>query len=244
MVLSMGRADYLRQLDGLQTGITFCIWAGLNSMSAQRMQALLSIQFNTGCPVVCLTAANLGEWQHPDQPFHPAFDFLSATHKADYLRCYLMHHYGGGYTDIKHTQRPWRPFFERLQSHPGQDGLGYTEIGPNGVAPVPPPMGDALRANYLKLIGLCAFVFRRQSPFTYQWFSQTQHLLDAKLDALRANPARHPQDQMNAPFTDGTLSPYPLAWTELLGNVFHPLVLQMCARILHDEIAPAFSNYR
>lgn len=243
--MTVQRDAHLRQLDGLQNGLMFCIWAGLNPMSAQRMQALLSIQFNAGSPVMCLTAANIAEWQHPDQPFHPAFEFLSATHKADYLRVYLMHHYGGGYTDIKHTQRAWRPFFEQLQSAPDCDGLGYTEIGPNGVARLPPPMGDELRANYQRLVGLCAFVFRKQSRFTSAWFAATEALLDSKLDALRANPARHPQDQTNAPFTDGTRSPYPLAWTELLGNIFHPLVLQMHERIVHDSsIAPAFSNYR
>lgn len=240
----MSRESELRNFDGLRQGTLFCIWAGFNPMTAQRAQALLSIQFNANTPVLCLTGPHLTDWQHPDQPFHPAFEFLSATHKSDYLRCYLMHHYGGGYTDIKHTQRPWRPFFDRLRDTPTCDGLGYTEIGPQGVAPLPPPLGDALRANYQRLIGLCAFVFRRQSPFTYQWLKATHELLDTKLDALRANPARHPQDQTNVEFTDGTRSAYPIAWTELLGNVFHPLVLQMHERILHDEIAPGFTNYR
>ena len=238
------RDEYLRHLDGLRDQIVFCSWAGTNALSPQRAMALLSVTMRIGVPVVCVTPGNLMDWQHPDQPFHPAYEFLSATHRADYLRTYFMHHYGGGYTDIKQTLRPWRGFFERLQAHPGHDGLGYTEISPRGVAPVPPPLGDELRANYQKLIGLCAFIFRKQSPFTTAWLNATHALLDAKLDTLRQHPARHPQDQTGVMFEGGERSQYPIAWTEMLGNLFHPLVLQMHERILHDEIAPSFTQYR
>jgi len=236
--------DDLRAFDGLRSGLIFCAWTGLNAMSAQRVQALLSIQVQTGCPVQLLTVASIPDWQHPDHPFHPAYPLLSAVHQADYLRVYLMHHYGGGYTDIKHTSRPWAPFFARLRAAPAHDMLGYTEIGPHGVAPVPPPVGDLLRAHYEKLVGLCAFVCRRYSPFTSAWLAQTNAVLDAKLDGLRLNPARHPQDQTGVQLPDGSISAYPLAWTELLGNVFHPLVLAMHDRVLHDQIAPSFANYR
>ena len=51
---------------------------------------------------------------------------------------------------------------------------------------MPPPVGDLLRANYQHLVGLCAFVCRRYSPFTTAWMAQTHAVLDAKLDALRA----------------------------------------------------------
>ena len=241
----MNPVDDLRAFDGLRTGLIFCAWTGMNPMSAQRVQALLSIQLQTGCPVLLLTAANIPHWQHPEHPFHPAFPYLSATHQADYLRVYLMHHYGGGYTDIKHTHTAWAPFFARMRASPAQhDVLGYTEIGPHGVAPLPPPVGDLLRQHYDKLIGLCAFICRRYSPFTQAWMERTHAVLNAKFDALREHPARHPQDRHGALFEDGSHSPYPLAWTELLGNVFHPLVLQLADRVLHDDIAPAFTNYR
>jgi hypothetical protein len=240
----MQAVDDLRAFDGLRSGLIFCAWTGLNPMSGQRVQALLSVQVQTGCPVQLLTAANIADWQHPEHAFHPAFECLSATHRADYLRVYLMHHYGGGYTDIKHTSRPWAPFFARLRASPGHDLLGYTEIGPHGVAPLPPPVGDLLRANHDKLVGLCAFICRRYSPFTTAWLAQTHAVLDAKLAALREHPARHPQDRTGVQLPDGSTSTYPLAWTELLGNVFHPLVLAMHERVLHDEIAPAFTHYR
>ena len=34
----------------------------------------------------------------------------------------------------------------------------------------------------------------------------------------------------------------PLAWTELLGNVFHPWCCNWPTVMLHDDIAPAFTN--
>jgi hypothetical protein len=122
--------------------------------------------------------------------------------------------------------------------------LGYSEVGPGGVAPVPGPKGDELRANYASLIGLCAFIFRRNSPLTTAWYEATVGLLDQKLATLRRHPARHPQDQLAARFEDGSISEYPLRWTELLGDIFHPLVYQYREQILHDVIAPQFHSYR
>ena len=44
---------------------------------------------------------NLSSWIAEKSPLHPAYNYLSSVHKADYLRCYLMHHHGGAYSDIK-----------------------------------------------------------------------------------------------------------------------------------------------
>ena len=212
-------------------------------MSANRTQSFLSILQWVNCPVVYLNARNLRQWQHPEHPFHPAFDFLSATHKSDYLRGYLMHHYGGGYTDIKPTHKDWSPFFSALRAT-DKLALGYTEIGPEGVAPVGGELEQQLRAEYRRLVGLCAFIFRRRSVLTAQWYAATAALLDAKLDLLRQNPATHPQEFQGVRFDDGSVSAYPVAWTELLGNIFHPLVWRHRDSILHADIAPRFENYR
>lgn len=50
----------------------------------------------------------------PEEPIHKAFEFLSLIHKSDYLRCYLLYHYGGGYTDVKHLHTDLKPYFKRL----------------------------------------------------------------------------------------------------------------------------------
>ena len=58
---------------------------------------------NIGASVELVTDTNLHEYNIPESPMHPAVcsKTLSAIHKADYLRVYFMHHYGGGYHDVK-----------------------------------------------------------------------------------------------------------------------------------------------
>ena len=236
-------SEFLLNFDGVASNTVFCMWTGSNGMSEQRIVSLWSILNNIHCPLVFLNRDSLWKWERPDSKFHPAFEFLSETHKSDYLRCYLMHHYGGGYTDLKMTTTSWESAFEKLRNS-GKLGLGYTEIGPNGVAPIVGELGDRLRADFSKLIGLCSFIFKKGTPLTRIWYQQTTMLLDSKLEALRKNPARHPQDKLGASFEDGTLSEYPLRWTQLLGDIFHPVIYEFNTEIIHDNIAPLFYGYR
>lgn len=230
--------------DGLAGEAIFCAWTGSTPLSASRAECLLSIYRETHCPVLLLTPANLNSWVQAQAPLHPAFQFLSDVHRADYLRVYVMHHWGGGYTDIKRTSASWRPHFAALRAAPDAFGLGYGETGPQGVAPIPGPLGDALRANAHRLIGNCAYIFRRRTDFTRLWLEQTEALLDSRLTDLRDHPAQHPMDQWGVLLPDGSVSQYPLRWTELLGEIFHPLVYANSERFIHAEIAPQFHGYR
>jgi FkbM family methyltransferase len=230
--------------DGLRGNVIFCVWTGSNALTSNRAEALLSIYRESCCPVLFLTQHNIARWEHPEAPFHPAYPFLSETHKADYLRVYLLHHFGGGYTDMKSTSISWTPFFDRLRADENAIGLGYPEIGPQGVAPCGEPLESELRREYHKLIGNCAYIFRKQSAFTERWINATHELLDTKLDALRANPAKHPMDQKGVTLPDQTISNYPLRWSEMLGEIFHPLTYEFHDRIIKAEIAPSFQNYR
>ncbi|MRX06861.1 hypothetical protein GJ697_03325 [Pseudoduganella sp. FT25W] len=227
--------------DCLSSNIVFCVWAGNNAMSGDRISSLFTIFNNVHCPFVYLTNSHYPEWEVPEAPFHPAFQYLSDTHKADYLRVYMMHHFGGGYTDIKFTTKNWTPFFEALQNS-DKWCLGYTEVGPHGVAAVGGELEQVLRANYQDLIGLCAFIFRKHTPLTEAWITRTHALLDSKYEDLKRHPARHPQDQLGVSFTDGTVSAYPIRWTELLGDIFHPLIYEFREHVLHADIAPSFAH--
>ena len=231
-------------VDGLAGNVIFCAWTGNNPMSSQRAEALMSIYKQTCCPVLFLTQGNISQWEIATSPFHPAYTFLSETHKADYLRCYLMHHFGGGYTDLKVTQASWMSFFARLRDSRTAYGLGYQEIGANGVAPCGGALEQELRANYGRLIGNCAYIFRKQTAFTARWLGVTHRLLDLKLEALQRHPAQHPMDQQGLILPDGTVSLYPLRWQEILGELFHPLVYEFKDRLLQAEIAPRFWGYR
>jgi hypothetical protein len=237
------KADFLENFDGLTNNIIFCMWTGKNEMSRQRTLALWSVIINSRCPIAFISSTSIRDWELPKAPFHRAFEFLSETHKSDYLRCYLMHHYGGGYTDIKVTHKNWGSYFSMLRQC-NAFGLGYTEIGPNGVAPVPGALGDKLRENYDQLIGLCAFIFRRDTEFTREWYRRTCKFLDEKYDQLKMHPAQHPQDESGLILPDGTRSRYPVGWSEMLGCIFHPIAYECREKILHQDISPQFFGYR
>jgi hypothetical protein len=232
-----------RPVHTLDARVVFCVWADDNPMSTQRLQALFSIYNHVRCPVAYLNHVSLWQWQLPEAPFHPAFEYMSQTHKADYLRVYLMHHYGGGYTDIKHTTTGWHSHFEAL-ANSDQLCAGYTEISPHSVAKVGGALEQTLREHYHRLIGLCAFIFKPHTPLTRAWLERTHALLDRKLADLQASPACFAQDQWGITLPNGQASTYPLRWTEMLGDIFHPLILEHHTSVLHLPMAPDFRNYR
>lgn len=230
-------------MNGFNNRYIFSGWMGPGEMSEAREKALLSLIRNTGCPNIHLTVNTLVSWRHPAFPFHPAFPYLSAVHQCDYLRCYSMHVYGGGYADVKHTIKNWNPFFNALATS-NAFGAGYTEVGPQGVARVGGQLEEDMKANFNKIVGVCAIIFRPQTEFTTEWFARLNKLLDDRYETLKKNPAKHPQDRFGAQFTDGSTSEYPFAWTEVGGDIFHPLAYQYHEQIIQLDMAPSFQGYR
>ena len=240
--MSNWNRDYLATFDGVQSNTIFCMWAGTNPMSSQRIQALWSIYNNTRCPVVYINHQSLRDWEKPEYPYHPAFEYLSDTHKSDYMRCYLMHHYGGGWADIKHTGADWRPHFATLRRSNAL-ALGYQEI-PDGIPHIKGPLGDELRTNYKENIGLCAFIFKRDNELTAMWLKSLHETLDSLHDKLKNNPSTHPQDSTEMLLPCGRKSTYPVSWSGILGDIFHPLMYKNRKKILQDHIKPLFYGYR
>jgi hypothetical protein len=233
---------FLDTFDGVAANTVFCFWTGTNKMTRQRILSLWSIFINTRCPIVFLNNTSIIEWELPKSPFHPALAFLSETHKSDYLRSYFMQHYGGGYTDIKLTSKSWSPCFSLLRNS-NAFGLGYTELGPDAVAPVPGAVGDELRRHHADLIGLSAFIFRKETDLTKTWYARTCELLDNKYADLRVHQAQHPSDSNGLRLKNGTISAYPLTFTQLLGEILHPIIYEYRTRMLHHDIAPQFYGY-
>lgn len=238
----MSSEKFLSEFDALRSRTLFCLWTGDEVMSNNRLQAIWSIFSNTGCSVAFVNRNTLAEWVNPEHPLHPAFPYLSSTHKADYLRCYLMHHYGGGYTDIKLTTKKWGGFFDEIERSE-MWALGYTEL-PHGIPHVEGAFGDLLRKSHADLIGLCAFIFKKNTRLTSTWLAQTERLLDAKLPLLKQFPAQHPLDQSGVILPTGEPSCYPLRWAEMLGEIFHPLVYEYREKLLLAPIEPHFGGYR
>jgi len=221
----------------------FAAWLGPGQMSSQREKAFLSIVSHCSVPFNFITNKNVESWIDPNAPLHPAYSYLSAVHQSDYLRCYLMHKYGGGYTDIKTNLNNWNFFFDALELS-NKLGAGYIEPSPNGVARVGGIKEKLLKENYQNLLGFCSFIFKSNTKFTQSWFDQVNNLLDRNLQELILNPAKHPQDHNGATFEGGHISQYPIPWTGLGGDIFHPLTLDFKDQFIHLDMAPSFQNYR
>ena len=232
----------------------FVVWLG-PPMAAPRAESLAVIRRHVGVETVLLTEASLGDWVTADAPLHPAFAWLSAVHQADYLRCHLMHHHGGGYVDLKPLEADWRPSFDWLDAAAEALAIGYREPGPGGVASL--GLGEVLgprilsrawwrrrwlQLNHRSLIGTCGFIFRPRSPLTAAWHAELWRRLDAFAPLLAEHPARHPRDRAGFAI-DGRPSGYPVPWTALLGDILHPLAWQHRHRILKTLPPPRFEGY-
>lgn len=215
-------------------------------MDPVRQAAVDSLRRESGVDVELVTEADLARWTVPHHPIPEAFWHLSPVHQSDYLRAYLMHHHGGGYADVKRTSGSWIPAFEALDADESLLGAGYREVGRHGVAEfglrlrrhwdVQPLVLDWWRYRWLQLhhrslIGLCAFVLRPGTALTTTWMAAVDQRLLRLAPALATHPSRVPKERPGVAY-DGFVSEYPVPWTHLLGDVFHPLVRRYRRRIL------------
>lgn len=203
----------------------YCFWTGNNAMSKDRALCFDALQKNIGVEVVLVTPKNLGDYILPKFPLHSAYDNLSLVHKADYLRCYFMHHHGGGYADIKSFNKSWVDAFSSLNENQNKWMLGYREVGVRGVAPVDGVIGEDMRRYWHILIGNCAYISKPNTPFTQAWYCEVNRRLDGYSNALIQNKGN----------TMGDNPGYPIPWTAILGNIFHPLCLRFHNRLMYSS---------
>ena len=221
--------------------ILYCFWTGSNQMSANR-QRCFDTMYKSNCAVKLINVNNIYDYIKKEYPFHSAYEYLSLTHKSDYLRCYFMHHYGGGYSDVKEIIKPWDQSFKDLDN---SDALinGYPEVSPLAVANVKGPLYKELQNNYKKLIGCGSFICKPYSKFTFDWINQLHAKLDDYYLLLKNNPAKHPRD-VPGMLINNQRSNYPIEWTAILGNIFHPLCLKYSSYILQTVPPCLFVSYQ
>lgn len=208
----------------------YCFWTGTNPMSDPRKAALSSIIETVGVDVCLVTPSTLPKYILQAHPLHRGFSYLSEVHKADYLRTYFMHFYGGGYADIKLQTGSWKSLFSRLDTLPYLI-CGYKESGPDDIA------NDSVKDAWSELIGNCAYICKPNSDFTKEWYSRMLARLDHLYPALVLHPASHPRDKKE----DG--HGYPVEWNELLGRIFHSVCFTHKNSLLQELPRPVFSNY-
>lgn len=211
------------------TDAVFCFWTGENEMSANRKSGLKSLEQKAKVPVILITPKNLKDFLIEDAPLHPAFVYLSLVHRSDYLRCYFMHHHGGGYADVKTFHHSWINAFSNLKKKKDKFIIGYPEVG--GIAPVGGQLEKDLKFHLPLLIGNGAYICRSNTKFTAEWY----HELHRRMDEYQPLLEKH---------HNGEIADYPVPYTFLLGQIFHPLSLKYHKNLLQDKnLMPDFKNY-
>lgn len=218
----------------------YTFWNGKSELSENRIRNLMLLKNISQCNVGIIYEKDIANYILTAEPLHPAFTFLSATHKADYLRTYFLHFYGGGYSDIKKTNDEWISAFNIVENS-GENiyGCGYPEIGESGVA------NPLVASEWEKLIGNGAYIFKPNTAFTQEWYNEMKNVLDTKHELLREyyvanNGNIHPQAQYNPDEPNN----YPIEWNEMLGRIFHRIVFKYHPNILQILPISEFNNYR
>lgn len=211
-------------------------------MSENRKSSMQDIITYCGCQVVLLTQINIKDYILKDYPLHDSYEYLSFTHRSDYLRAYIMYHHGGGYTDIKRNTFDWNPFFEKLKNTDKQF-IGYREISSLNIAS---HYGN-IRNRFNELAGNGHYIFKKKTDIAKQLLQSIDEILDRKYDQLKKYPGHyHPRAINGGVFQSSEFagSKYPLGWNELLGMNFHRICFNNIDKFLLDMPHANMSNYR
>lgn len=230
--------------------VIYCFWTGDNEMTENRKRCLDEMKEKMGYPVILITKDNLANYILPKYPLHKAYDFLSAVHKSDYLRVYFMHHYGGGYSDVKTPLNQWKNSFNSLNN---DDVWVVGCAEPYGLAVAPPKFKvieedykdlkyDLIKYyRYISWAG--SFICRPYTNFTYEWLDRLHEILDREYENLKKNPGKiHGWEYPEYPFYGEVGS---AGYTAILAQIFHPLCLKYHRHIKFDKnLLLSFKNYR
>nr|WP_300340646.1 hypothetical protein [Actinomyces sp.] len=210
----------------------FAVWFGGEMGKNRRHGVDVLRRANPDLQFHLITEENLGEWVVDGYPIHPAFSSLSYNHRADYVRAYLMHHHGGGYSDIKAVTIDWARLIDQMNGDDVLWVIGPAERDYGNVSPAvgEGPLGREQQTYFNKSIFQSCFACRPHSPLTYEWLAETERRLSYFSDLLAQSPA-------DLPWGDN-LS-YPVPWNAVHGQIFSPLNLKY---IDHVEAVPGILN--
>ena len=216
----------------------FTIWFG-GDMDMTRINSLHHLEEISECSIELITESNIDTYILTDHPLHDGFRYLSSVHKSDYLRCYLMNFYGGGYSDVKKTTGSWKRAFNQLRKNDELYGVGC--ICRRGHMACDYNWNQSEKNNYYstyenKLMASAHMICKPNTKFTREWYSLMIKKMDTHLDELIKHPARSARESKDgypSPRWEiiGDPSQYPIRWGELLGEIYFPLQVKYFEKI-------------
>ena len=243
--------------------VIYCFWTGNNSLTENRKKGLKALEENAQVTVKLITPENLPHYIKPDFPFHKGYELLSLVHRSDYLRCYFMHHYGGGYADIKPFNNSWKPAFEKLNSSIKSFMIGYPELLHGGLTPLKHSflanksiykdfnekfnseqrVFDDLTKHTPLVIGTCSFICKPNTPITKEWYEELHKRMDIAYDLLVDFNNKGEKVIYNE--EDYPDKGYPIPYFHLLGQIIHPLMLKHNKHLkTYKKLLPVLKDYR
>jgi hypothetical protein len=217
----------------------FVLWLGNEEMNANRKNSIQKLPDGA----VLITKDTINDYVIKDHPIHPAYEYLSTIHKSDYLRCYLMHHHGGGYMDVKPNKYDWDAAFKKLNESPQILLMGVIPTSGHllaGMEEYSPEIRNELEAKREKLVCMGWLICRPYSTITTEWYNTLNKKLDEFLPILKKNPAKHTRESFNRGKKVAFKKPawelgqenfkitsnYPITWNILLAQILYPIQLR------------------
>ena len=191
-----------------------------------------------------VTKDNLTDFIVPGHPIHPAYKYLSFVHRSDYLRCYFMYHYGGGYSDIKETSGNWNIHFDRLENS-DKEICGYPELrgqAASSAYQLQKQLGNTQPADQV-LIGCGNFICKPKGQITSLWYEKLNRILDSKLEQLKLHPADNTMRFRGGKWPTFGKN-YPIKWNHLMVNIFHEVCYLHHDKLLRTLPKCLCRNYR
>lgn len=201
-------------------------------MSIRRFEAFKSLVSNIEVPVILLTYKNYKYFEKKDHPIHKSFEYLSAVHKSDYLRAYMLHYYGGAYHDVKWRVEGWKNEWEKDNWTKNENIWIYGRKEKyEGAIGYPPGMKD-IQKEYNKLVTMGWVICRKNTKYTQELLHKIEDILDQKYPELIKFPGYKSSGYYASnPFSPAEENNYPLRWLEIMGEIFHPLMLKYSDKI-------------
>ncbi|MDM1073045.1 hypothetical protein HX001_11180 [Empedobacter brevis] len=246
--------------------VIYCFWTGNNPLTENRKKGIKALEKNAGVPVKLITPENLTQYIKSEYPLHKGYELLSFVHRSDYLRCYFMHHYGGGYADVKPFINSWKPAFEKLNSKKDKYIIGYPELLYGGLTPVKhtflpdksiykkyeeklnseEKVFNDLTKHTPLLVGTCSFICKPNTVLTKEWYEELHKRMDEAYDELKKFNEKEKNEfiyyEMGYPEKD---KGYPIPYFHLLGQIIHPLMLKHHKYIIkYKKLLPVLKDYR
>jgi len=204
--------------------VIWIYWAG-QSMSPARAKAYdFLIKKNSNCQVKLVSEVDFKKYEVKTNPIPKEFYLLSFTHQSDYVRSYLMHHYGGAYSDIKPYGFNFSSILSQLYKDSNCWGISY------------PYRKEELRSlknfhgiddieNGDQYLGYGCFAYKSKTDFTKKWLELNDSMLKKNSTELINSPGTyHPRaihsGVFQQDFNDLNVYPtgYPFGWGNFIGN--------------------------